>query len=183
MYRLFLISTILLSGCMVSNSLEYLAVSDSNINRLSKIEKGMSQREVMAIMHKPFKFEIFTFGKDIYDVWFYVTRTTVMDQSRMVPQNLTPLTFKNGILVGKGYDYYNYLVQVEENPPKPAVKEKPAEENEGLEKALQAPPTATTAMSRSPQKPEEEHEQRVGEWDQDAEEMEQDEEEQDFNFW
>ena len=28
----------------------------------------------------------------------------------MVPQNLTPLTFKNGILVGTGYGYYNFIL-------------------------------------------------------------------------
>ena len=59
----------------------------------------------------------------------------------MVPQNLTPLTFKNGVLVGKGYDYYNYLVLQEDQRydcPRNHLKDQPKEnlEDEGLEQTF-----------------------------------------------
>lgn len=176
---------------MVSNSLEYLAVSDKNVNHLMQVEKGMTEREVMWIMHKPFKFEVIHLGEDVYDVWFYVTRTTVLDQTRMVPQNLTPLTFKNGILVGKGYDYYNFLVEEEENllyPRPKKTQRKEMDESKGLERALEGRPTAmsngTQRVDDSEQSEERPRKKANGyDWDEQAEEMQDEEEEQDFNFW
>jgi hypothetical protein len=179
---------------MTSNSLEYLAVSDKNVRHLSHIEKGMSEREVMVIMHKPYRYEVFEFGQDVYDVWFYVTKTTILDQTRMVPQNLTPLTFKNGILVGKGYDYYNYLVKMEDDQfkyPQDEMKEERTEDVE-TEKALQASSDTRviTVEKPAPTESEEceggscdERSEQMRAWDRQAEEMQQQEEEQDFNFW
>lgn len=98
-------------GCMASNGLQYEAMSETNQYHLARVRKGMSQRQVLYIMHKPYSYESFEAEDDIYDVWFYVTRATGLDQTRMVPQNLTPLTFKNGILVGTGYSWYYYAMK------------------------------------------------------------------------
>jgi outer membrane protein assembly factor BamE (lipoprotein component of BamABCDE complex) len=132
----------LFSSCMTNQGLSTKTSSDENVFNLSKISVGMSQCEVLRWMRQPYRSEVFTFGDETYDVWFYITRPTVLGQSRMVPQNLTPLTFKNGLLIGWGFAYYHFLVNKEaaiENPKAPTGNKK--EEDEGLEKALQMPPS------------------------------------------
>ncbi len=125
------------SGCMVSNGLQYEAMSETNQYHLAKVRKGMSQSQVLKIMHKPYSYENFQVDDEIYDVWFYVTRPTGLDQTRMVPQNLTPLTFKNGVLVGTGYQWYYYAMKEQaraEAPQKPPpVEEKKPQEVEDKE--------------------------------------------------
>lgn len=132
-----------------------------NQYRLARVRKGMGQKQVLQVMHKPYKYETFEIEEDVYDVWFYVTRTTVLDQSRMVPQNLTPLTFKNGILVGTGYTYYYYLVKAEahelnpnELPDKPKIeKNKSTQEDKEFEKTLRN--TSTKPSEETPEEKEE----------------------------
>lgn len=100
-----------LVSCATSSALQYEAVADNNVYHIAILRKGMSERQVLQIMRRPFSYESFEVGDDIYDVWFYVTRPTGLDQTRMVPQNLTPLTFKNGVLVGTGYNWYYYAMK------------------------------------------------------------------------
>lgn len=158
----FVLSSLLLSGCLTNNSLQYESVSTTNLYHIALVRKGMSEKEVLRIMHKPYSYESFDVGEDIYDVWFYVTRATGLDQSRMVPQNLTPLTFKNGILVGTGYYWYYYAMKEQANdlaarnppPPKPKTQE---QEDKEFENALRpsspaknAPPPAPAAPNTPP---------------------------------
>lgn len=144
-----------LAGCMASNSLQYDAMAETNQYHIARVRKGMSQKQVLYIMHKPYSYESFESGDDIYDVWFYVTRTTGLDQTRMVPQNLTPLTFKNGVLVGTGYSWYYYamreqtLAAAAENPPPEKPKSTETEDLE-FEKALKTFPEKPAAPSQTP---------------------------------
>jgi outer membrane protein assembly factor BamE (lipoprotein component of BamABCDE complex) len=122
-----------LGGCMASNSLQYSAVSEANLYHIARVRKGMSEREVLKIMHKPYSYESFQVDDEIYDVWFYVTQTTGLDQTRMVPQNLTPLTFKNGILVGTGYYWYYYAMKAQSEEAaaiNPVLKKKTQDEED-----------------------------------------------------
>lgn len=145
-------STLAIAGCVSNTALQYDAISTNNIYHLARVRKGMGERDVLFIMKQPYRYETFEIGEDIYDVWFYVTQTTVLGQSRMVPQNLTPLTFRNGTLVGTGYDYYYYLIHEEAKqnavekplpPPSVPVREpvqptkRPETENKSLEKSLE----------------------------------------------
>lgn len=150
----FTIVLFILSSCLANNSLQTASVAETNVYHLSKVSLGMSEKEVLQIMRRPYSQEIFIVDQDLYDVWFYITRMTGMDQSRPLPQNLTPLTFKNSTLVGIGYDYYHWLQRKEkeartnQQPPRSPAKE----EDTSLEKALQqsespstpAPPPAKT---------------------------------------
>ncbi len=106
-------------------ALSTLTAADSNVSNLTCLSLGMSQCEVLHIMRQPFKDKTYCLDGDIYDVWFYVTEQTLLGQSRLMPVNLTPLTFKNGVLVGKGASYANYLKKKEEErrnaPPPDAV--------------------------------------------------------------
>lgn len=94
-------------SCMSNQGLETEARATDNIYRLHYVEKGMSELEVRNRMGDPYDKESYVIEEDRYDTWFYITKPTVLGQSRMVPQNLTPLTFLNGSLVGWGYPYYN----------------------------------------------------------------------------
>ena len=104
----FLIFSILY-GCMPNQGLSTDSDAEINVINISRLEKGMNQVQVLRIMRQPYSDKVFVLDNDTYDVWFYVTNPTVMGQSRMVPLNLTPLTFKNGILIGWGKNYYNFL--------------------------------------------------------------------------
>lgn len=142
-----IITCFFLGGCIANQSLDTMSSSETNISNLWRISKGMNQRQVLQIMHKPFDYETFQFDEDVYDVWFYITRVTGLGQSRLVPQNLTPLTFKNGVLVDVGYVYYNYLVKEEQVRAKTAATVQPLHpspsteelEDQSLENVLQTP--------------------------------------------
>ena len=128
-------------SCVTNNGLQYEAVSSTNLYHIARVQKGMGEKQVLQIMHKPYQYESFEVCGDIYDVWFYVTKTTGLDQSRMVPQNLTPLTFKNGVLVGTGYYWYYFAMREQaaelatKNPPPKKPKSQDDEDKE-FEKAL-----------------------------------------------
>lgn len=141
----FLPISIYFASCMVSNGLEYESVSETNLYHIARVRKGMSERQVLQIMHKPYSYETFEVEDDIYDVWFYVTRVTGLDQTRMVPQNLTPLTFKNGVLVGTEYYWYYYAMKEQareiaaQNPEVEKPKTQEAEDAD-FEKTLRPEP-------------------------------------------
>jgi hypothetical protein len=147
-----------LGGCIANDSLYTMSSSENNAYNLWRISKGMSECDVIRIMHKPFDYETFAFDDDIYDVWFYITRVTGLGQTRMVAQNLTPLTFKNGVLVDVGYVYYNFLLKEEQLREKAAAAppEKPEEapdkyEDIELEKTLEtAPRNGSAPIQPSP---------------------------------
>ncbi len=149
-----LLSGVCVAGCMASNALQYDAMSETNLYRIAKIRKGMSEKQVLQVMHKPYDYQTYEVAGDVYDIWFYVTRTTGLDQTRMVPQNLTPLTFKNGILVGTGYYWYYYAMNgqaaevAKENPtPQPKTQQEEDQEFEKLLKTYpeQKPPVQQTS--------------------------------------
>lgn len=140
MRRYWLLLSIFAGGCLASNGLQYEAMSDTNQYHLALLHKGMSEKQVLQIMHKPYSYESFEVGEDIYDVWFYVTRATGLDQTRMVPQNLTPLTFRNGVLVGMGYSWYYYAMKEQAagmcHKPKVKPLKKQQDEDKSFEKTL-----------------------------------------------
>lgn len=143
MGRYWIFLGIFAGGCLANNGLQYQAMSETNQYHLARVRKGMSQRQVLQIMHKPYSYETFQVEDDIYDVWFYVTQTTVLDQTRMVPQNLTPLTFKNGVLVGTGYHWYYYAMKEEAGEvslqrPKEEKPKTQKEEDAEFEKSLRS---------------------------------------------
>jgi outer membrane protein assembly factor BamE (lipoprotein component of BamABCDE complex) len=128
----YILSFLCAAGCMANNALEYEAVSENNLYHIAKIRKGMSEKQIMQIMGKPYDYESFQIEDDIYDVWFYVTKPTGLDQTRMVPQNLTPITFKNGIFVGTGY-YWYYFAMKEQARDAAAKETAPLQKKEELQ--------------------------------------------------
>lgn len=137
------------TGCIGNDSLGSAAAAQRNIENLARISIGMSDREVFQIMRHPYKSEMFELNGDRYEVWFYITRLMIMDQSEPAHSNLTPLTFKNSTLEGKGYSYYHKVIKQEEAEIETKDQNPPKEDYE-LEKALKAPPGTKPA---SPTKP------------------------------
>jgi len=194
MKRVAALSLLCLASCMASNGLGSLAVSDKNVYHLAQVRKGMTEREVFFVMRQPYECETFFIDEDVYDVWFYVTKPTGLGQTRMVPQNLTPLTFKNGILIAKGYDYYRYLqkeeARIERNAQAPLEEETPKElEDKALEKALEAPKKPLSMAKRpskqspdDPKAPPPAEKEDPG-LDEEGEKMQEQESEQNFDFW
>lgn len=145
-----ILSGLCVAGCMSNKGLETDAVSENNRYRLSRVRKGMYEAQVLSIMKQPYQYETFNLGEDVYDVWFYVTNPTVLGQSRMVAQNLTPLSFKNGILVGTGYDYYYYITR--ETAKQSAAEMPPVEKKPLVEPRTSAKPTESEQVPQTKKK-------------------------------
>lgn len=154
--------------CMSNQGLSSLASADLNVKHFSMLSLGMSQKEVLQIMRKPHSYESFEIKGDIYDVWFYVVSPTVLGQSRMVAQNLTPVAFKNGKLLGWGYRFYNHFVE-ETAKAKTEAKEK------------DTPLAMSTKKSKTPPKTDDQEDQAPP--DDEGREMIRDDAEDDFNTW
>ncbi len=151
-------------GCMPNNCLSDADIAEVNVFHISRLERGMNQVQVLKIMRHPYSDQIFILDDDTYDVWFYVTSRRVLGQSRMTPLNMTPLAFKNGILIGWGNAYYNFIkkrqAEIEKAlrppppPPKPIPKETEQEpENIPLEKVLQEPAAPNNQNKNLPPAP------------------------------
>jgi len=148
MNRLILtISIIAFAGCATNNALGNDSMGHLNVSNLAALRKGMGEMEAIKLMGQPYDYQTFCDDDagDRYDVWFYVTTRTALDQNRMVPMNLTALAFKNGILVGWGYNYYTFLSNkygrqtVKLNPPPviaPPEEEEKKNQNQEIEESL-----------------------------------------------
>lgn len=146
---------LLLSGCLSNNGLDTMSMAVNNISNLSRISVGMNETEVLQIMHKPYSRETIQYEDDSFEFWFYVTRPTGLDQGRLMQQNLTPLAFKNGVLIGWGFNYYNHLVRQEKIQENQKKKTPVQEEDVDLEKALEVPASkkGTSPTPKSPTQP------------------------------
>ena len=149
---LFTILGLIAGGCAADNSLGSFSESERNVGNLTRLCIGMTEDQVLCIMKLPYSKETIALQNDTYEVWFYVTQPGVLGQSRMVTMNLTPLTFKNGTLVGTGNDYYRHVLDKQQGKTKPQ-KTKSTEDNERLEKALRSlvPSNQNTSMSARPE--------------------------------
>ena len=138
---------LILSGCQSNNVLMSSSSATVNVSKLHQLQVGMTQDEVYEIMRYPIKEDQITTQDGRYDIWYYLTKTTILGQSEEVARNLTPLVFKDGIFVGMGHDYYNWLVRKSKAPAAeiPPVREE--RENIDLEKSL-TPETPSSAPAK-----------------------------------
>jgi hypothetical protein len=159
MKRLY-ISLILLTvtGCMTSDGLSTLDMSETNVSNISRVRMGMTEHEVHHIMHKAYKYSELDQDGYHYDTWFYVTSPTIMAQTQMVHNNLTPITFRkpsnsteDGTVAGIGWDYYRALINHEKIGSQPTLRTPPEtpqtpeqqQQAKEIEDALKAQPTQT----------------------------------------
>ncbi|HRW58181.1 MAG TPA: DUF3192 domain-containing protein [Chlamydiales bacterium] len=104
---------ILLAGC-AGSPLKTSVEAENNQIQMADLYKGMKERQVLETMGKPYKVEQRTYENTTYHIWYYITKQVQLGQSRLIHKNFTPLIFKNGILIGWGYDAYDYLFDVDE---------------------------------------------------------------------
>jgi hypothetical protein len=141
--RILIISSALLfNGCLSNNTLMTTTNALINIDKISQLRFGMTQEEVYQIMRYPSKEDQLVVDADCYDIWFYVTKGSILDQKAMVARNFTPLIFKDGIFIGKGCEYYSELVRRSKIVQSPAPTTQPPikQENIELEKNLKSLP-------------------------------------------
>lgn len=153
--RAFIISIpLILSGCLSNNVLMSNSIAHQNVDKISQLQIGMTQEEVYQIMHYPSSEDQITTNDGCYNIWFYITKSNVLDQNRTVARNLTPLIFKDGVFIGMGRPYYNQLVQKSKEPQLAPAETEPMNteerENIELEKTL-TPQNEPTTKKTSPQ--------------------------------
>ncbi len=133
----------LLTGCLSNNGLGSAATAHENIYGLAQVQVGMTEAEVLKIMSQPYKQKSLEYEGNEYDFWFYITRPVGLGQAHLVRQNLTPLTFENGILIGLGFDHYDYVIAETRKPKEEKITPKATEEHKeteskSIEKALKS---------------------------------------------
>lgn len=124
-----------------------MSMTQENIWNLSRLEIGMKQKEVRRIMHDPYKTQIIADDHAGFEIWFYVTRPAALDQNRLVRQNVTPLTFENGVLQGWGFEYYDKVVKNKT----PRSQEKTPAKKKSLDQAIEELETKPTSALYRPQ--------------------------------
>ncbi|MBN1914569.1 MAG: DUF3192 domain-containing protein [Parachlamydiales bacterium] len=87
--------------------------ADKNITNMSDLEIGMTQPQVLQIMGKPYKQETKIIDHEEYTIWFYITEAVGLTQTRYISENFTPLIFSENVLRGWGYQYYNFLLDID----------------------------------------------------------------------
>lgn len=107
-----------LVGCLANDTLETASIARNNVYKLRRLNYGMSEEEVFLRMSAPAKEEQVVIDEDQYDIWFYITRRTALDQESLVHRNLTPVIFKNGSLLGMGYTLYDRIIYQASTPKK-----------------------------------------------------------------
>lgn len=187
------LSLLLLTGCMANDSLRTMSMSQDNVWNLSRLSIGMDESEVLQIMHYPYKKQVIENHGVTYHIWFYVTRPSGLPQSRLVRQNLTPLTFESGVLQGWGFAYYDYILK-----PQEVSQEKPQDlEQKSLQRAIegieknpkktseaQKPPSSEAPKKRAKKKEASKTKEERDEHPDDQDnKMIKEENEQNFDFW
>lgn len=169
----------LFHSCATSDALKTSSVGERNVNNLYRVQMGMGEKQVLRIMRDPYHSESFQVGEDRYDVLFYVTEMTAMNQTRMVPLNLTPLTFKNQILVGQGYNYY-YWLKKQSIPKKTVPQTAPKLEENSIKPAIEEAVSMSSPPKKGDQEPPPETDIEIRPKDKD---MWDDESDENFDFW
>ena len=109
-----LASFFLFTGCMERMMQEELAAEHNMIN-WQKLEIGMNETQVLNTMSFPDRKEFHVVDGREYSVWFYLTNPTKpVFVKKFSKKNFSPVVFRCGVLVGWGYDFYNYVFDVKE---------------------------------------------------------------------
>ncbi len=183
------LSLLLLSGCMANNGLGTMSQSQDNVWNLSRLSVGMEESQVLEVMNYPYSKKTVEYEGGVYQVWFYVTRPVGLAQSRLVKQNLTPLMFENGMLLGWGNEFYQHLMRKKEMSG-PQEKKEGEHENKELQETLEGMEKQTSFSSQVKKKnppPSTEEKPKKEHSDEDLDEEDRkkirEAENQNFDFW
>lgn len=93
-----------------SNSpLRLSAEAEKNKANMMDVQTGMTRSEVQELMGEPYRMDKTTFEHIEYIVWFYITKEVLIDQTRIIAENLTPFVFYKNKLIGTGWFFYHKL--------------------------------------------------------------------------
>jgi outer membrane protein assembly factor BamE (lipoprotein component of BamABCDE complex) len=146
--RAFIISaTLVFSGCVSNNILPSSSGANLNVSRMHELSVGMTQDQVFEIMRYPMKEDQITTAEGRYDIWYYLTKSTILGQNEEVERNLTPLVFKDGIFIGKGYSFVRKAQASAKTAPSKTEPAPPGEnEDIEIEKSLEESETPAATV-------------------------------------
>lgn len=78
----------------------------SHRSNMAGLKVGMSKDQVLGLMGKAYRKELFRVGGTNIEVWFYRTGGKSPSDRRRRASNFTPLVFEKNVLSGWGWNYY-----------------------------------------------------------------------------
>jgi hypothetical protein len=109
----YLLFAVVLAGC-AGSPLQTGVEAEQNRMQIGDVKMGMSQSMVRRIMGPAYKREIRMIDGHEYEVWYYLTKGTLLYQTRYLDRNFTPFIFSDNVLVGWGWKYFNHLFEMDE---------------------------------------------------------------------
>jgi len=105
-------SFFLLFGC-AERIMQEEIVAERNMVNWKNLKLGMNENQVLYYMSFPDRKEFHVVNEQEYVVWFYLTDTTKpVFVKKFSKKNFSPVVFRNGVVIGYGYDFYNYVFDV-----------------------------------------------------------------------
>jgi len=101
MKKIIFISLVFVAGCPGS-PIQTQSEAKRNRKAMISLSPGITKNDVLEIMGKPRKTELYISKGDNLEFWFYLTEGTTIRNRRMIETNFTPLVFENGKLIGWG---------------------------------------------------------------------------------
>ena len=109
-YSLLLAIFIIFSGCSITKDIE----ASHNRELLGDLSIGMTKDQVVQHMGKPWKTEAFMKNQKPYTVLYYVTQR--IPDGTTTDEEMTPVVFKEDILVGWGRRYFSdFRIELKES--------------------------------------------------------------------
>ena len=99
---IFFLMIFVVSGCALTTAIK------KNNKKISNLDVGQSIKEILDEMGSPDKNEKYVLGEQETAIWFYKVSPGLDRTGR--DNDLMPLVFENGKLIGWGRDIYNQTV-------------------------------------------------------------------------
>ena len=104
MKKILLIWLVFVAGCSGS-PIQTQSEAEKNRKAMISLSPGITKNDVLEIMGKPRKTELYISKGDNIEYWFYLIEGTTIHDRRMIETNFTPLVFVNDELIGWGSRY------------------------------------------------------------------------------
>ncbi len=110
MKPIFKLSALVLFSFITScanSPMETSVKSEENRKQMSFLKKGMSEKQVYALIGEPYQKGSYQLDQNSYEVWYYITRSFELGQEQPHMDNFTPIVFQKGKMIGFGKRFYN----------------------------------------------------------------------------
>ena len=104
MKKILLISIVFIAGCPGS-PVQTEWEAGKNRKAMISLSPGITKNDVVEIMGKPRKTELYISEGDNTEFWFYLIEGTTIHSKRLIETNFIPLVFENDKLIGWGSRY------------------------------------------------------------------------------